>query len=397
MNQDEMIHLMEVATALDIIRNADVPDPQIHELDAFETLKSILAEDFAATRDIPRFDNSAMDGYAVRSSDLDAGQRTFPFAFEIRPEDAGIEELPAGTCARIMTGSPIPPSADFVIPVELTEARSDVIFITEVPKVNAIRKQGEGYRKGDVLLRKGSVVRPYEMGLIIEAGGGSVRVNKPLRVGLQISGSEIDRTNNTNGPVLKSILGSWPGVEVTEYPVLEDDQKRVKHRLDELKENNDIIVTTGGISAGKHDYFFDVLANSGAECLIRKINQKPGKPFTLFKWEDVYVCNLPGNPVSAVFTAQYYVRELVHRMNGLPEPESFKATALTELNNPGGKTLFVPGRLIFEHGMVGVMADTKMRSHLMQLYLGNHVYVRLDPGAEIEKGQTADCIPFSMH
>ena len=395
MSSENTPGMVQVNEALEIIRSVSATQQQAKTIKASEALNHILAEDLTAVHDIPRFDNSAMDGYVFRKPDLDEGQRAYPVAFEVRPEDSGTDELPAGMAARIMTGSPIPPSADFVIPVELTEIRDEKVIVLEVPGRNAIRRQGEGYRSGEVLLNEGSVIRPYETGLIIESGNSQVRVKKPLRISLQVSGAEISQANNTNGPVLNGIFNSWPGVRLKEYPVLGDNPEEVKERLLELKGHSDLIVTTGGISAGKYDFFFDVLTQAGACCLIRKINQKPGKPFTLFQWDDTYVCNLPGNPVSSVFTAELYVRELAYRLNGLERPATLRAISLKELNNPGSKTLFVPGRLFFEHGMVGVEAQARMRSHLMQLYTGKQVYIRLDPGAEIETGASVECLKFS--
>lgn len=387
--------MTEVNEALNIIRNIPFPKRNTEARPAREALNCILAEDVKAKQDIPRFDNSAMDGFTMRKADLDSGQRTFPIAFEVRPENPDPGELPEKECAAIMTGGKIPPGADFVIPVEMAEVENDKVTFTDTPSRNPVRKQGEGYKTSQTLLKAGSLIRPYESGLCIESGNPEILVNKPLRIGLQVTGNEIDESNNTNGPVLHGLISRWPGTRVTEYPVLGDNPKNVTARLKELKLACDLVITTGGISAGKHDYLFAGLQRLGAKCLIRKINQKPGKPFTLFRWEDTIVCCLPGNPVSSVFTAEYYARRIVHLMNGLKEPGEFKAAASAALENGSPKTLFVPGVLSFKDGQLFVDADSNMRSHLMQLYSGCNVYVKLDPQSEYKKGENVTCLPFT--
>lgn len=386
---------IEVDEALQIIRSLTFSEQKTETVSARDSLNCILAEDLTAKRDIPKYDNSAMDGFVMRKSDLDSGIRSFPVAFEVRPENPEPESVPKGSCAQIMTGAPIPPGTDFVIPVELSEMDGDNVLIKEVPERNAVRKQGEGYRNDSVLLKKGAVIRPYETGLIIESGNENVKIRKPLRIALQVTGSEIDESNNTNGPVLYQLANKWPGTVVTEYPVLGDNPEDVTARLNKLKKSSDLIMTTGGISAGKHDYLFAELNRLGAKCLIRKINQKPGKPFTLFHWDDTIVCCLPGNPVSSVFTAEYYARRIVSYINGLEEPEEIGASASAVLNNPSSKTLFVPGRISFNNGKITVEADARMRSHLMQLYSGCNVYVRLEPESEIAEGESVSCLQFT--
>jgi molybdopterin molybdotransferase len=361
---------------------------------AKQSVGSVLAEDVTAKRDVPRFDNSAMDGFVLRKDDWERGQRSFPVAFEVRPENPNPKPVPHGKCARIMTGAPIPEHGTQVIPVELAVEKNNEITFRDIPGRNPIRLQGEGYKKGKTVLKKGSIIRPYEMGLILESGNKECTVFAPLKIGLQVTGSEIEESMNTNGPVLKQIIQSWPGVEVKEWPVLEDDPDTVKKRLLALKEESDIIITTGGISAGKHDYLYSELQKLGAGFLIRKINQKPGKPFTFSIWDSMPVCNLPGNPVSAVFCAEMYARRVVSEMFSLSMTDSIVSAANT-LENPGTKTLFVPGFVSVEKGKITVSAKAQMKSHLLQLYNKNNVYVRLDPESAYQSGDDISVIPFS--
>ncbi|TVQ72961.1 MAG: molybdopterin molybdenumtransferase MoeA [Balneolaceae bacterium] len=404
MRDDNKKHeLISVDEAFAIIDALAMPPRAPVRVPVREALNRVLAEDIVAQADSPRRDNTAMDGFVFRWSDLENGQRRFPVAGEVRPEMEDPEALAPGTCARIMTGAAIPEGGDFIVPVELirmvdetdkdraTMKGNEWIDVLEIPKKNAIRRRGEGFRKGDVLIPAGSVVGPYDVGLVIESGNAKCAVRKPLRAALQVSGSEINPENNVNGPVLSAIMSGWPGTVVTEWPVLRDDPGAVRARLRELKNTSDVIVTTGGISAGTHDYLFDALVDLGAECIIRKVKQKPGKPITVFRWGDSMVINLPGNPVSATATAEIYARRIVRRLMDLPPDPVIEAAMEHELSNPGGRTIFMPAGLSVSGGMLRVRSQPAMRSHLMQQYHASRVYLRLEPGVSLKTGDMVAC------
>ncbi|MBP3193301.1 molybdopterin molybdotransferase MoeA [Natronogracilivirga saccharolytica] len=400
MSQHSDIHAEE---ALEIIRQ--IPHSEEHTAKRFalevpvdESVNRVLAEDVKAQADSPRRDNSAMDGFVFRKDDLDRGIRRFPVSGEVRPELETHPPIRSGHCARILTGAMIPEGGDVVIPVEqVDEIGEKEIEIRQIPQKNPVRKKGEGFKKGDVLLKEGAVIRPYEMGMIIEAGLHRCRVRPHLRIGLQVTGSEISEENNSNGPVLQSLMSSWPSTQVEVHPVIPDNPDRLKMRLRSLKDTSDLIVTTGGISAGKYDHLFDTLTELGARPLIRKIRQKPGKPLTIFIWDETVVCCLPGNPVSAVFTAEVYARSLARRLLGQEPVRPFRAKLCSEVSNNGGRTLFLPVRLDVDNGTLRADpgGDTRMRSHLLQLYRGCSSYLIVPPDAYHEPGNYVTCYPFS--
>jgi|GEM_PF-371578 len=402
--------LISVEEAFGIIDALPVATGETVMVPVREALNRVLAEGVVAQADSPRRDNTAMDGFVFRRKDLDDGMRRFPVAGEVRPEMDNPKALLPGTCARIMTGAAIPEGGDFIVPVEqvspVEQARpagdpdaashnEEWIEVLEVPKKNAIRRRGEGFCKGDVLISAGTVLAPYDMGLVIESGNIQCAVRKSLRVALQVSGSEINPENNVNGPVLHAIMSRWPGTVVTEWPVLRDDSEAVRVRLRELQHASDVIVTTGGISAGTHDYLFDALVDLGAECLIRKVKQKPGKPITVFRWGDAAVICLPGNPVSATATAEIYARRIVRRLMDLPPDPVIEAGMEHELSNPGGRTIFMPAGLSVSGGMLRVRSQSAMRSHLMQQFHASRVYLRLEPGAQLKEGDRVACLVVS--
>lgn len=365
-------------------------------VDTPEALNRISAKAITAKRDIPRFDNSAMDGYLFRTSDLNNGQLMFPVSGEIRPEDEPPEHLKDSTSMRIMTGAPVPAGEYTVVPVENVKEKNREVEIVEIPDRNPIRRQGEGYKKGKTVLERGALIRPYELGLLIESGNMTCEVRKPIRIAVQVTGSEIGEDMDSNGPVLQSLISMWPGVSVHRWPVLDDDPKQVTARMKELKDSSDLVVTTGGISAGRHDYILRSMQDLGADILVRKVKQKPGKPFTVTQLDKVPYFHLPGNPVSAVFTADYYVRQVVMKLLGLKPEQVTAVTIGTIQNHRKDKTLFLTGRLGFDSRQrLTVTTEGKMRSHLMQLYRDNNAYVKLDPKSVYEAGDEVDVVPLS--
>jgi molybdopterin molybdotransferase len=363
-----------------------------------KVLNLVTAMDVVAQHNYPKFDNSAMDGFVFLRADVARGRRTFTISGESRPEDSPPNELKSGETYRILTGAPLPePSSDYqIVPIELLEESDHDVTIFRLPQGDSIRKQGEGYRKGDLVLPKNTVIRPYELGLLIESGNKSCEVYSPLRILIQVTGTEINDGNDTNGPVLEGLISSWPGVRVARLPVLTDNPSEVLHRLREVSTKADILVTTGGISAGKHDYILDAMQELGAEVIIRKVRQKPGKPFTVTKLQQATCFHLPGNPVSAVFSAEIYLRYYVRQLLHLP-PTSQKAILGEDVQNSiSDKTLFLTARTqIDQHQKVVVFPEKQMRSHLMNLYNNNNVYIRLGENELAKKGESVTIYPFS--
>ncbi len=361
-----------------------------------EAAGHILAESVQANRNVPAFDNSAMDGVIIRKADYETGQTNFQVVDEIPPERLEVPELPAGKAMRIMTGAPLPENGDLIIPVELLTDSGEEVIIREIPSRNPIRRKGEGYREGVNILSSGTCIRPYESGLMIEAGLSECPVLKPVRVGVQVTGSEISRSRNTNGPVITRLLNKMHGVETVEYPVVEDQPDTLRRRLYQLKEECDVLVTTGGISAGKYDYIPEILESSGARLLVRKINQKPGKPFTLYEWEGKPVCCLPGNPVSAVFTAEWYAGRVLARLTDQSTRDitGYVRAGSSPLVNNSSRHLFVPGRFEFNAGRVTIHAEANMKSHLMQLFRESNCYVHLSPQQEYQDGDVISALRF---
>lgn len=387
---------LPVDDAIQKILNAVKPVSETERIAPLNSQKRLLAEDLNAQRDIPAFDNSAMDGYIFLTKDLESGQRKFRVDGEIRPQDEQSEELKPQTCREIMTGSPVPPGNYTVVPIEMITESEKEVFVNEVPGRNPIRKRGEGYKNGRMVLPKETVIRPYEVGLMIESGNINCVVKKNIRIAIQVTGSEINENKNSNGPVLNGLAGHWPGTEIKEWPVLDDDPELVIERMLRLKDSSDVVLTTGGISMGKHDYILGAMEELGAEVIVRKIQQKPGKPLTVTMLDDTLFFHLPGNPISAVFSAEYYARKAIYGMLGLEDEERSVLAAVPFENHRPGKTLFVPGKLrLDDQHRLTVTGEGVMKSHLMQLYRDSDVYIRLDPETDYAAGDPVRVTPYT--
>lgn len=387
---------ISVSEALQLIDNHTKNGLKSEVIPTREAVGRVLAEDVAAQRDIPRFDNSAMDGFIFLKSDLEKGIRKYELNGEIKPEDETGTVPKSNQCKGIMTGAPVPKENVMVIPVEQTNTNGSTVEVLEVPKRNPIRKKGEGYQKGKTVLTKNCEIRPYEMGLLIDSGNKKCRVKKKIRVAIQVTGSEVDSDMNTNGPVLSGLIKNWPGVEIETHPVLPDDFDQVLDRMKTLAGSADIVCTTGGISMGARDFILPAMEKLGTEIIFRKIQQKPGKPMTITKLDGTLFFHLPGNPISATFCAEMYVRRAVRNLNELSQISLKTISANNLENHRGEKSLFTPGKLFLDKDKrLSVRSEGVMRSHLLQLYRDNDVYLRLDPETSYEKGDLIEVIPFS--
>lgn len=362
-----------------------------------KVLNLVTSKDVIAQHNYPKFDNSAMDGFVFLRSDVARGQRTFAISGETRPGDVPPKALRTCESYRILTGAPLPePSSDYqIVPIELLKESASEVTINTLPQGNSIRKMGEGYSEGDIVLTKNTIIRPYELGLLIESGNKICEVYSPLRILIQVTGTEINVENDTNGPVLEGLISLWPGVHVARLPVLTDSPAEVLQRIKEVYAKADILVTTGGISAGKHDYVFDAMQELGAKVVIRKVRQKPGKPFTVTKLHQTTCFHLPGNPVSTVFSADMYLRYFVRQLLHLA-PTSQKAILGDDVENSiADKTLFLTARTQFDQNQRLVVFPSKqMRSHMMSLYNNNNVYIRLGENELSKKGDVVNIYPF---
>jgi molybdopterin molybdotransferase len=283
----------------------------------------VLAQDVIATLDVPPADNSAMDGYAFRLSELVASDAALPVSQRI-PAGAPPAPLAVGTAARIFTGAQIPPGADVVVMQERCKVEGDMVRPEFVPAAGEnIRRAGEDIRKGSQVLAAGTLLRAQELGLIASLGVATVEVFRRLRVAVFFTGDElrmpgeplaVGQIYNSNRFVLHGLLGEM-GCEVNDLGIVADDMAATRAALVEAAKA-DIVLTCGGVSVGEEDHVKAAVEAEGALQSWR-VAIRPGKPLAFGRIGETPFVGLPGNPVSSFMTFQMLVRPYLRRMQGL--------------------------------------------------------------------------------
>jgi molybdopterin molybdotransferase len=319
----------------------------------------VLSDDVTATVSLPVFDNSAMDGYAVRADEVSAAAADCPVKLPVAEDiPAGRIDVPAhapGTAHRIMTGAPLPAGATAIVPVEATDGRTDVVSIN-APSAEGkhIRRAGEDVAAGTTVLRAGQVVTPAVVGLAAALGLHELTVIPPQRVLIISTGSELvspgtplrpGQIYESNAPMLAAAVRD-AGAEVVATAVAGDDVAEFTALLDRYAAESDLIITSGGVSAGAYEVVKDAFgrgADQGVEFV--KVAMQPGMPQGAGRVAGTPVVTLPGNPVSSLVSFEVFIRPALRSAMGLPDPDRPLRTAeLAEtLTAPAGKRQFRRG------------------------------------------------------
>ena len=314
----------------------------------------VLAEDLFAPQAVPPFDNSSMDGFAVRAADLARLPATLPIQGDIPAGALSLPTLTPGQALRIMTGAPVPPGADTVVPVEDTEARGeDVAFLQPFEPGQNIRRAGEDVPAGSLVVASGSLVRPAEVGMAAVVGRATVRVHPRPRVAIISTGDELiepgqalqsGQIYNSNAYALAAQVAEAGGI-VTHRLHARDTADSLREAFDACA-GADVLLTSGGVSVGDYDFVKAVFAERGTMDFWR-VAIRPGKPVAFGRWGEPVFFGLPGNPVSSMVTFELFVRPALRRLRGLAEPS--RPTVTARLTEDAGHTM---GRQSYQRAVV---------------------------------------------
>jgi molybdopterin molybdotransferase len=329
-----------------------------------DTLGLVLAEDVVAPLSLPGFDNSAMDGYAVMADDIAAATPDQPVLLPVAEDiPAGRTDpltLKPGTAHRIMTGAPLPADATAVVPVEATDGATDTVSIrANAPAGQHIRRAGEDVTAGTAVLRAGQVVTPAVLGLAAALGLGELKVVPQQRVLVMSTGSELvapgtplrpGQIYESNAVMLAAAVRD-AGAHVLAAPMTGDDVATFRDTLNRHTGDADLIITTGGVSAGAYEVVKDSL---GGEVDFVKVAMQPGMPQGAGSVNGTPIITLPGNPVSALVSFEVFIRAPLRIAMGLPNPDRPRCTAVLseDLTSPRGKRQFRRGVLDRDAGTV---------------------------------------------
>ena len=322
-----------------------------------DSLGLVLADDVIAPLSLPVFDNSAMDGYAVRAEDVigadPANPVKLPVAEDIPAGRTDLLTLAPGTAHRIMTGAPMPSGATAVIAVESTDAGIDTVTISASAKPGQhIRSAGGDVTIGSTVLHAGDTVTPAALGLVAALGLGELAVIPRQRVLVISTGSELVAAGTALQPgqiyesnaVMLAAAVSDAGAEVVGVVTCDDDVARFTALLDSHAGQTDLIITSGGVSAGAYEVVKDALDNSGVEFV--KVAMQPGMPQGAGRTPGgSAIVTLPGNPVSALVSFEVFIRPALRAAMNFPQPNRPHRTAVLaeDLSSPSGKRQFRRG------------------------------------------------------
>jgi molybdopterin molybdotransferase len=326
-----------------------------------EALGCVLAEDVAAGEDLPPFANSAMDGFALRSEDVREAGAESPVALRLVGEVfAGSARLPKvepGTAVRIMTGGPLPPGADAVVPVERTETTGEMVQVRLGPAARGfVREAGEDVRAGTVVLGKGRPIDPAAVGMLASVGCREVPVHPRPRVAVVSTGDELVDPGEALGPGQIRDSNSWllaaqaraAGAEAFRCGRLHDDPDALRHGFALAAADGDFVVTSGGVSVGDRDYTKKVLAELG-DVQSWRVAMQPGMPQAFGFAAGTPLFGLPGNPVSCFVVFEVLVRPALRRLAGLPDERLDRPRVTARLGDrvrsPAGRISFLRVRL----------------------------------------------------
>jgi molybdopterin molybdotransferase len=394
--------MVKVNEALRIILELITP-LSYEEVKLFCCLDRVLAEDIYAEIDVPQLDNSAMDGYALRSDDTREASRNNPKNFEI------IETVRAGflptrkvgkqQATKIMTGAPMPDGADSVVMVENTEkeGKAKVKIFKEVNWGDNVRRKGEDIKEGELVIKKGAVITSAHIGILASLGRAKVKVTRKPRVAVVVTGDEVvdiedefkkGKLRSSNTYTLYSQIIKAGGVPEN-LGIVPDEPFRLEERIAKGLDC-DLILTSGGVSVGEYDLVKFILARMGTEIKFWKVAMKPGKPlvFGLIKGKPIF--GLPGNPVSSMISFEVFVKPAILKMLGRLDDDYKEVDAVLEedLKKKTGMRYFLRARTRWEDGVYFTHTTGPQGSAILKsMALANSLIILPEEEEYVEKGR----------
>jgi len=414
---DAPVMTVEQAREMVFARLHTMPAEEVSLLDA---LGRVLAEDATSDIDVSPFDNSAMDGFAVRAADLAGASVESPVALAViahigAGDDVAGIEVASGQAARIMTGAAVPRGADSIVMVERTHQLdgdggigSTVAFEIEPRLGEHVRKRGEEVRAGDVVIEAGDLLGPAAIGLLASTGHATVLVYRRPRVAVLSTGSELVEVDVVPGPgkirnsnsysIAAQILAA--GAIPVRYPIVFDDVEATRQAFVTASEECDFIVTSGGVSVGDFDYVKPVLEELG-ELAFAKVKMRPGNPQTLGSIRGVPFFGLPGNPTSTYVGFEIFVRPALRRMMGFSAIERPVTVARIshDVKKKQDRRYYLRGRVERDpsgDGYIASLPHSQSSALLTAAHRGNCLVVLPEGEGVFTAGMQVDCIRLDM-
>lgn len=394
--------MLSVEEAKKILMDA-VPLPETGKMKVQDSLGYVLAADLLSPIDVPLFDQSAVDGYAICFDRNRLKGNVFTLTREIKAGDAPILKMKINTAVRIFTGAPVPSNANCVVMQEkVNVAEQQVEVIEEFLKEGSnIRRKGNQIRKGGAGLKKGITLSPAAIGFLNTIGYSIVKVFKKPRIGILVTGNELVKAGNklkpgqiyeSNSETLESVL-LQSGYKAGQKSHVKDEKKLVLSAVKKLLANNDVLIISGGISVGKYDFVKEVLAALKVKELFYKVAQKPGKPLFVGMKGRKIVFAVPGNPAAALVCYYQYILPTLDKLSGKENLglEKVMMKSNTDYTGKGDRSLFL--KSLIENGGVSIL-DGQDSDNLLSFTGANSlVYLPIE-NLEIRRGDAVEVFKF---
>ncbi|MCK9273673.1 MAG: molybdopterin molybdotransferase MoeA [Syntrophales bacterium] len=374
----------------------------LEKISILQALGRVAGEDIRSQRSIPPRDNSAMDGYALRSEDIDGASRQNPVAVHT------VEHIPAGyfpqkaigrgEAARIMTGAPVPEGADVVVKIEDVDVEGDLVQIFEPsPAGEHVRARGEDVIDGELIVPRGTVIGPAHIGMLASTGHASIPVYQRPLVAVIATGDELIDIDGdaASGKIVSSNSYSLYG-QILQCGGMPMQLGIAKDNINDLlaifkaAERADIIISSGGVSVGDYDYVKGVVSETGITLEIENVAQRPGKPFAFGTKGRTLFFGLPGNPVSAMMSFEQFVRPVIRKITGHRDlfRKTIRATLEEDIKKKSGLTYFIRGKVTgHEKGFNVATTGDQGSGILKSMVLANGIIVLPRDVTEVKKGE----------
>lgn len=403
----KLAQFLTVKEALSRLLNEAKTLGSVEEINTLSATGRVLAESIYASMDVPSYDRSDRDGYAIHLGDM-METATFPISQRIQAGQVATPLLP-NTAARIFTGAMIPKGADAVIMQEYAEEVAGEVVFKHFPKQGEwVQPQGGDVAKDSMVLKAGTRLRAQELGLLASLGVAKVTVNMPLRVAIFSTGDELAMPGeaikagqifNSNRYLLRSLLESLH-CKVSDYGIVADSLVDTRKALTEAAKANDIILTSGGVSVGEEDYVKQAVQLDG-ELKLWQIAMKPGKPFALGairaqngEQQNTHFIGLPGNPVAVLICFMLYVRPFILRTLGVEDvtPKSYQLRADFDLPIGDARNEFLRAKI---NDQGGLDLFNNQNSAVLTSTVWGDGLIDNPPNGVIRSGDHVRFIPFS--
>ncbi|MDP7069780.1 MAG: molybdopterin molybdotransferase MoeA [Phycisphaerales bacterium] len=347
-----MAELIDFERAIELVQSMSLAVTAIESCPLGEAMGRVLANGVVSDRDLPPFNRAAMDGYAFAH---ESASDCMPVAGARRAGEADDLTVPAGSCIGISTGAAVPPPCDTVVPFECTDRGDPVRVDGAIPQAGRhVHTQGSDAKEGDTLLSPGVMIGAAEVGIAAMVGCTTLSVRSRPRVALLTSGDEVvgegvdpapHQIRNSNGPMVAALTRRLGG-HIERHEHLRDDLQSTLESIERAAESCEVVVTTGGISAGRHDHLPAACESLGCQWVISGVRMQPGKPVRVGTWGQKTIVCLPGNPVSALVTASLFLAPILRTCLGRNPAAAWRQVQLgADAKSNAGRTLLRPARL----------------------------------------------------